>query len=837
VLSYRLGVDLGMTFTAAAVRDDGPPAMVGLGNRALQVPSVLYFPPEGGVIVGEAAERRGLADPTRMVREFKRRIGDSVPLLVAGVPYSPQALTAYLLRWVVETCTQQKGEPPERVILTYPANWGPFKRDLLTQVIQLADVGEVGLCSEPEAAAAQYAARARLRPGERIAVYDLGGGTFDTCVLERSETGFELLGDPVGIEHLGGIDFDDAVFQHVLGSLDDRLRGIDLNDEQAVAGLARLRRECVEAKEALSTDVATIVPVALPGLSTSVRLNRSELEDMVRPPLEETVAAVRRSLRSAGVEPADLRAVVLVGGGSRIPLVSELLQQELGVPIALDTHPKHDIALGAVQTEALAPPPTDALPAVSKDALPAVPTEALPAVSTEVLPAVPMDDTARRPVPAAQPVAVRAAEVTAPLAPTPAAEPDPAPIPAAEPITAPIPVPAPVTAPVPVMAPSKVPPRGVNASVAGPAPWWGRNRVAVVTTAVAVSVVLIGATLALTIHDKKTPPSGTSSSTTSPSASASARPSASSTPSAASVPALPVSAPLTQKQLVVPMNVGGNWDIYLADIDHSAPVARLTKGPEWDSFPVLSADRQTIISVRRAGDLRTLRVMAADGTGERQLFTRIPPECGRTILRPAWNPVDPTQIAAACIDAQNRMCLYLFRTDGKVLRKMPVSEPKVDDPAYSPDGHWLAYQAGLQDGTGGGALFVAPVDGSGPTRRLTDGKSFDADPVWSPDGTLLAFRRRVGASANFFGDLDLFVIRADGSGPSRRILKSAGSEQDPTWSPSGDQIAFKSDRLAAAGKRGKTVRIWVMNADGTGVRRLWTQGEGEEQTAPAWSRR
>jgi molecular chaperone DnaK len=111
-MTYRLGVDLGTTFTAAAVANGGPPTMLGLGNRALQIPSVLYLPSEGELIVGEAAERRGVVDPTRMVREFKRRICDHVPMLVSGVPYSPQALTAQLLHWVVQPTATQLGEAP-----------------------------------------------------------------------------------------------------------------------------------------------------------------------------------------------------------------------------------------------------------------------------------------------------------------------------------------------------------------------------------------------------------------------------------------------------------------------------------------------------------------------------------------------------------------------------------------------------------------------------------------------------------------------------------------------------------------------------------------------------
>ena len=115
-------------------------------------------------------------------------------------------------------------------------------------------------------------------------------------------------------------------------------------------GLARLRRDCVEAKEALSTDVDTLVPVALPGLSTTVRITRAEFELMIRPALTETIAAMHpRPPQRPASNPPQLRSILLVGGSSRIPLVSEMLHREFSVPTALDTHPKHDVALGSVR--------------------------------------------------------------------------------------------------------------------------------------------------------------------------------------------------------------------------------------------------------------------------------------------------------------------------------------------------------------------------------------------------------------------------------------------------------------------------------------------------------
>ena len=369
-MGYRLGVDLGTTFTAAAIGNGQPPAMLGLGNRALQIPSVLFLQDDGQFLIGEAAERRGYVEPARVVREFKRRMGDPVPILVAGTPFSPQALTARLLSWVVASATERQGGAPTEVVLTYPANWGDYKRELLDQVITMADIGQARTCTEPQAAAIQYAARANLQPGARVAVYDLGGGTFDVCVLEKTPEGFAILGSPEGVEHLGGVDFDEAVFQHVVNALGPALQDLDLDDTAVKAALTRLRRDCVEAKEALSADVDTVIPVSLPGRNTTVRLTRAELENLIGPALQDTVAATTRALRAAGITAADLTAIVLVGGSSRIPLVSHLLQSEFGTTTALDTHPKHDIALGAVQfgspgTAAVAAPPVRRRPGQS----------------------------------------------------------------------------------------------------------------------------------------------------------------------------------------------------------------------------------------------------------------------------------------------------------------------------------------------------------------------------------------------------------------------------------------------------------------------------------------
>ncbi len=256
-------------------------------------------------------------------------------------------MLARLLRWTVDSVAEREGSAPTEIAVTHPANWGAYKTDLLRQAMRLADLDVDITLTEPEAAAISYAATERVAPGDVVAVYDLGGGTFDAAVLRKTADGFEILGDPEGIERLGGIDFDQAVFAFVSEALDGAVTKLDPAEPGTLAALARLRQECVDAKEALSTDTETVVPVILPGLQTEVLITRAEFEAMIRPTLADTLTALRRALRSAHVDPGDVKAVLLVGGSSRIPLVADLVSHELERPVAVDLHPKHAVAQGA----------------------------------------------------------------------------------------------------------------------------------------------------------------------------------------------------------------------------------------------------------------------------------------------------------------------------------------------------------------------------------------------------------------------------------------------------------------------------------------------------------
>jgi molecular chaperone DnaK len=348
-MSYVLGIDLGTTFSAAALGEGGRVEVFTLGTVAPAVPSVVLLRADGEVLIGEAAERRSITEPTRTGREFKRRLGDPAPLLLGGTPYGAEALMARLLRSIVDAVGERQGAAPTSITVTHPANYGAYKRDLLLEMVRLADVGKVDFLTEPEAAAINYAEQNRLEPGQVVAVYDFGGGTFDAAVLRKAADGFAILGQPEGMDRLGGIDFDQAIFGHVDDTVGGLVRQVDVGDPQARAAVARLRADIRAAKESLSTDADVTIPVMLPNLQTEVRLTRAEFEGMIRPRVLETVSALERAVRSAGVAMTDIDRILLVGGSSRIPLVREMVGRATGRPTAVDAHPKFAIALGAAR--------------------------------------------------------------------------------------------------------------------------------------------------------------------------------------------------------------------------------------------------------------------------------------------------------------------------------------------------------------------------------------------------------------------------------------------------------------------------------------------------------
>jgi actin-like ATPase involved in cell morphogenesis/sugar lactone lactonase YvrE len=368
--AYALGVDLGTTSSAAVVARGADARPVALGTDQAAMPSVVVIEQTGEVLVGDAAERRAGSAPLRTVREFKRRLGDPVPVMVGGTAYPVESLMAHLLRDIVARATAQEGEPPSLVVLTHPANYYGYKIATLREAARLAglDPQRVLLLTEPEAAAIAHSRTQRVEPGDVVAIYDFGGGTFDAAVLRRTADRFELVGAPEGMERLGGIDIDQAVLAHVDDHLDGTISAADPTDPATIAAVWSLRAECRRAKEALSSSHEASITVAVHGRPTQVRLTRGELESMVRPRVDETVRSLQRAIASADVPMAQVSRVLLVGGSSRMPLVAEAIGATTGRPVVLDTHPKMAIATGAalVGAASLAPaavPPPPSAPA------------------------------------------------------------------------------------------------------------------------------------------------------------------------------------------------------------------------------------------------------------------------------------------------------------------------------------------------------------------------------------------------------------------------------------------------------------------------------------------
>lgn len=354
-VGYGLGVDLGTSFTGAAISRGGHLDMVPLDELEMLMPSVVRVEPDGSLVAGDGLGPLDDVDPNHVGRDFKRRLGDPTPLVLSGQPHSAVSLLAATLSSVVSTVTRLEGEAPERVTLTYPAVWGQYRREQFDEVPRRAglDLDRLTIVTEPEAASAHYAHRCYLSEGDTVAVYDLGGGTFDTTVTRVTDvedgkiTRTEILGVPEGLEWVGGVDFDEAILAHVDAVVGGGVSALDARDPVDAVYLQRIRQECTRAKEVLSRRTTTNIIVALPDSRTQIAFTRAQFEEMIRVPLVSTIEALNRTIRSAGATPDELVGVLLVGGSSRIPLVAQLLSAELGRPVLADPEPQHCVALGA----------------------------------------------------------------------------------------------------------------------------------------------------------------------------------------------------------------------------------------------------------------------------------------------------------------------------------------------------------------------------------------------------------------------------------------------------------------------------------------------------------
>ncbi|WP_426184635.1 Hsp70 family protein [Microbacterium sp. TWP3-1-2b2] len=351
-----LALDLGTSRILAATAGLAPSEEIAadsfvLGHRSGGAAALVFVADDGSLLFGDDAEQRGFELPESLIRSFLPRVGDDVPMMAAGRAVTAAELTARLVVWARGLATQRLGVAPA-IAIGHPSGWSGHRIAALREALSDAGIERVSLMPSAEAAAHHHdttlalSGADPLRPGDAVAVYDLGGTSFEATIL-RKDVGdvFHILGEPVAIADVGGAAFDDAVLDHAI-----RLSGTDTGgwtDAEARIALARLRRASVAAKEALSFDADATIPLTLTAPGSTVRITRSELEAMIDPALERTLDGLERALDSARLGPEDLELILLTGGSANIPLVAQRLSERFDLPLV--TAPAAAAALGAAR--------------------------------------------------------------------------------------------------------------------------------------------------------------------------------------------------------------------------------------------------------------------------------------------------------------------------------------------------------------------------------------------------------------------------------------------------------------------------------------------------------
>ena len=357
-MSVIVGIDLGTTNSLIGVMEAGFPVLLADENGERLTPSVVHFPAEGVPIVGRPAARMRAVDQANTIYSAKRFIGrrageeaDDVayrlagergePVLIQtrGVNRAPEEIAAEVLKKLRTDAERAMGEPVTRAVITVPAYFNDAQRNATKRAGEIAGLTVERIVNEPTAAALAYGLD-RLRERSKIAVYDLGGGTFDISILELSAGVFHVLSTN-GNTRLGGDDIDAALVAH----LAERIPGAHDG-----ALLARLREAAVEAKHRLSESEATTVelPFAAGRESVSLPLTRADLERLAAPIVEKTRTHCLRALADAKLKPEELDEIILVGGQTRMPLVRRLVAEIFGKEANTSQNPDEAVAIGAV---------------------------------------------------------------------------------------------------------------------------------------------------------------------------------------------------------------------------------------------------------------------------------------------------------------------------------------------------------------------------------------------------------------------------------------------------------------------------------------------------------
>jgi molecular chaperone DnaK len=364
-----IGIDLGTTNSVVSVMENGQPVVIVNQEGARTTPSVVGFGKDGDRLVGQVAKRQAVTNPENTVFSVKRFMGRKVTevteetkrvpysvvagnngdarISVRGKQYSAPEISAMVLQKLKQAAEDYLGEKVSDAVITVPAYFNDAQRQATKDAGQIAGLNVLRIVNEPTAAALAYGLD--KKHDETIAVYDLGGGTFDISVLEVGEGVVEVKSTN-GDTHLGGDDFDQLVVDWMIAEF-KKSEGIDLSKDRMA--LQRLKEAAEKAKIELSSVMET--EINLPFVTAdasgpkhmSMKLTRAKLEALVEPLVQRTIAPLKQALADAGLKPSDIDEVVLVGGSTRMPRVQQVVKDYFGKEPHKGVNPDEVVAIGA----------------------------------------------------------------------------------------------------------------------------------------------------------------------------------------------------------------------------------------------------------------------------------------------------------------------------------------------------------------------------------------------------------------------------------------------------------------------------------------------------------
>ena len=346
-MAKTIGIDLGTTNSVVAVMEGGKPTVIANAEGSRTTPSIVGFSKSGERLVGQLAKRQAILNPDRTIISIKRHMGEDYKKNIDGKDYTPQEISAMILRKLADDASNYLGEKVTSAVITVPAYFNDAQRQATKDAGKIAGLDVLRIVNEPTAAALAYGLEKDKT--EKVLVFDLGGGTFDVSILEIGDGVHEVLSTS-GDTHLGGDDFDQKVMDWLCDEF-KKQEGIDLkNDKQA---MQRLKEAAEKAKCELSSVVET--NINLPFITADangpkhldISLTRAKFEELCHDLLERCKTPVERAIKDAGISKNDINEVVLVGGSTRIPAVQALVKDYTGKEPNQSVNPDEVVAVGA----------------------------------------------------------------------------------------------------------------------------------------------------------------------------------------------------------------------------------------------------------------------------------------------------------------------------------------------------------------------------------------------------------------------------------------------------------------------------------------------------------